>query len=73
MKFTMLRSTFGLILKWQEIIASWGHSLVAHRALRRQLGEAAAKMIRDHYTWDQNAARVVELARSLILARRDGG
>ena len=28
-------------------------------------GEAAAKEVHTRYTWDHNAARVVELARSL--------
>ena len=31
---------------------------------------AAAKRVHTHYTWDQNASRAVELARSLMAARR---
>ena len=38
--------------------------------LRRTLGTAAAKLIHTHYTWDRNAGRVVELARSFIASRR---
>lgn len=39
--------------------------LLADPALRQRLGRAAAKEIHERYTWDHNAARVVELARSL--------
>lgn len=39
--------------------------------LRRQLGKAAAKEIHSHYTWDHNASRVLELAHSLIAARKE--
>ena len=38
-------------------------------ALRERMGQAAARAIRERYTWDHNAARVVELARSLMQAR----
>jgi glycosyltransferase involved in cell wall biosynthesis len=37
--------------------------------LRRRIGRAAAKEIHGRYTWDHNAARVIDLARSLIAAR----
>jgi glycosyltransferase involved in cell wall biosynthesis len=37
--------------------------------LRHRLGSAAAKEVHGRYTWDHNAERVVELARSLIAAR----
>lgn len=47
--------------------------LLADPALRRSLGQAAAKEIRDRYTWDHNAERVAELARSLNVARRVAG
>ncbi|HYQ82917.1 MAG TPA: glycosyltransferase family 4 protein, partial [Rubrobacter sp.] len=40
--------------------------------LRRRMGRAAAKEIRDRYTWDHNAARVIDLARSLIAERGIG-
>jgi glycosyltransferase involved in cell wall biosynthesis len=43
--------------------------LLADSVLRWRLGQAAAKVIHDYYTWDHNAARVVELARSLIAKR----
>jgi 2-deoxystreptamine N-acetyl-D-glucosaminyltransferase/2-deoxystreptamine glucosyltransferase len=47
--------------------------LLADPALRRSLGQAAAKEVHDRYTWDENAERVAELARSLIVARRVAG
>ena len=40
--------------------------LLAQPKLRFALGHAAAGIIRSHYTWDQNAQRVTELAASLI-------
>ena len=46
--------------------------LLADPALRRQLGLAAAKEVHGLYTWDRNAARVVELARPLIAGRGTG-
>lgn len=39
---------------------------------RRRLGAAAAKEVRERYTWDRNAGRVVELARTLISERSAG-
>ena len=39
--------------------------LLADPPLRRRVGEAAAKEVHTRYTWDHNAAHVVELARSL--------
>jgi len=44
--------------------------LLSQPKLRFALGRAAARTIRDHYTWDQNARRVAELAASLIAARK---
>jgi len=38
--------------------------------LRRSLGRAGAKLVHTHYTWDRNASRAVELARSLTAARK---
>jgi glycosyltransferase involved in cell wall biosynthesis len=43
--------------------------LLADSALRQRLGQAGAREIRNRYTWDHNAARVTELACSLIAAR----
>ena len=40
--------------------------LLADATLRRNLGQAAAKFIHNGFTWDQNAARVVQLACALI-------
>jgi len=39
--------------------------LLGDKALRRKLGTAAASLIRDKFTWDRNAARVVALATKL--------
>jgi len=44
--------------------------LLSDPTLRSRLGDAAAKEIHGRYTWDQNAERVVDLARSLARARR---
>ena len=46
--------------------------LLADPALRQRLGQAAAKEVHGLYTWDHNAARVAELARSLVAARGVG-
>ena len=46
--------------------------LLADPALRRCLGQAAAKEVHGLYTWDHNAASVAELARSLVAARGVG-
>ena len=47
--------------------------LLADPHLRQRLGQAAAEEIRGSYTWDHNAARVVDLARALIAARAVDG
>lgn len=49
-----------------EALVSACYQLLDVPSLRLRLGLAAAKEIRERYTWDHNAARVVELARSLI-------
>lgn len=41
------------------------HQLLTDAALRQRLGAAAALEVHARYTWDQNAARVTALARSL--------
>src|SRR5215210_5028116 len=41
--------------------------------LRLRMGRAAAKEIHDRYTWDHNAARVIDLAQDLMAARRTDG
>lgn len=41
--------------------------LLADEPLRRKLGAAAARLVHGKFTWDGNAARVVELARRLKL------
>jgi glycosyltransferase involved in cell wall biosynthesis len=40
--------------------------LLGDPALRRRQGEAAAEKVRSRHTWDHNAARVTDLARSLL-------
>jgi glycosyltransferase involved in cell wall biosynthesis len=44
--------------------------LLANAPLRRQLGAAAAKLVHEGFTWDGNAAKVVQLARKLKTARK---
>lgn len=44
--------------------------LLADAALRRKLGAAAAKAVRNRFTWGHNAARVVKLARTFAGARK---
>ena len=43
--------------------------LLSNPSLRRTLGQAAARMIHERYTWDQNAQQIAELARGLIAVR----
>jgi glycosyltransferase involved in cell wall biosynthesis len=45
--------------------------LLGDSDLRRQVGQAAAREVHSNYTWNHNAARVVELARSLIAAKKE--
>jgi glycosyltransferase involved in cell wall biosynthesis len=47
--------------------------LLSDAALRRRQGEEAARLVRDRYTWDHNAARVTELARALLASRAESG
>ena len=49
------------------------HQLLSNPKLRRALGRAAAKLVHTHYTWDRNAARGLELAQTLIRARKTPG
>lgn len=44
--------------------------LLSDPGLRSRIGKAAAREVHDRYTWDRNAERVVELARSLNSAGR---
>jgi glycosyltransferase involved in cell wall biosynthesis len=41
--------------------------------LRRRMGRAAAKEIHGRYTWDHNAARVIDLAQDFMAAQRTDG
>ena len=56
-----------------DVVMAACDRLLADPALRQRLGQEAAKEVHGLYTWDHNAARVAELARSLILTRQDGG
>ena len=49
-----------------DVLADACHRLLDNPRLRRALGRAAAKVVHTHYTWDRNALRAVELARTLI-------
>ena len=53
-----------------DALADACHRLLGNPRLRQTLGRAAAKLVHTHYTWDRNASRAVELARSLVAARR---
>jgi len=49
-----------------ELLAKQCERLLSDVALRRALGQSAAKLVQTQYTWDHNATRVVALARSLM-------
>lgn len=49
-----------------EELAAACDRLLGEPALRRRLGQAAADEVHRHYTWDRNAARIVELAHSFV-------
>jgi glycosyltransferase involved in cell wall biosynthesis len=49
-----------------EGLAAACAELLSDPVLRRRQGEAAADKVRSRHTWDHNAARVTELARSLL-------
>ena len=55
-----------------DVVMAACDRLLADPALRQRLGQAAAKEVQGLYTWDQNAARVAELARSRVAARGVG-
>ncbi len=46
--------------------------LLSNAALRRSIGQAGAELVRKEFTWDHNAARVIDLARALQTALRAG-
>jgi glycosyltransferase involved in cell wall biosynthesis len=50
----------------QDALLAACERLLSDPDLRRRLGRVAAKEIHNHYTWDRNSARVVELARHLM-------
>jgi glycosyltransferase involved in cell wall biosynthesis len=52
-----------------DALAAACDRLLADPALRHRLGQTAAAEVHGRYTWDHNAARVVDLAHSLIAAR----
>jgi glycosyltransferase involved in cell wall biosynthesis len=52
----------------QDALLAACERLLSDPDLRRRLGRMAAKEIHNHYTWDSNAERVIELARHLMAA-----
>jgi glycosyltransferase involved in cell wall biosynthesis len=50
-------------------LADCCHRLLADPTRRSELGRNAARVVRERFTWDANAARVVEMARNLVGAR----
>jgi glycosyltransferase involved in cell wall biosynthesis len=52
----------------QDALLAACERLLSDPDLRRRLGMGAAKEIHNHYTWDRNSERVVELARHLMAA-----
>ena len=54
-----------------ESLAGVCSRLLGDARLRLTLGRAAAKRVHTHYTWDRNASRAVDLARTLLAARRE--
>jgi glycosyltransferase involved in cell wall biosynthesis len=52
----------------QDALLAACERLLSDPDLRRRLGRDAAKEVHNHYTWDRNSERVVELARHLIAA-----
>jgi glycosyltransferase involved in cell wall biosynthesis len=65
-----------VLARASEELDSLAHAcelLLRDPALRRRLGEAAACEVHARYTWDRNAARVLDLARSLIAGRAGAG
>ena len=57
--------------KLDALVASCDR-LLEDSHLRRRMGRAAAKEIHGRYTWDHNAARVIDLAQDLMAARGIG-
>jgi glycosyltransferase involved in cell wall biosynthesis len=52
----------------QDALLAACERLLSDPDLRRRLGRMAAKEIHNHYTWDRNSERVIELARHLMAA-----
>jgi glycosyltransferase involved in cell wall biosynthesis len=52
-----------------DALAAGCEQLLNDTELRRRLGDTAAAHIRNQFTWDHNARRVIELARNLLTAR----
>jgi glycosyltransferase involved in cell wall biosynthesis len=52
-----------------QALAAACDRLLINPKLRFALGQSAASTVRNHYTWDQNVARIITLANSVIAAR----
>jgi glycosyltransferase involved in cell wall biosynthesis len=50
----------------QDALLAACERLLSDPDLRQRLGRMAAKEIHNHYTWDRNSERVIELARHLV-------
>jgi glycosyltransferase involved in cell wall biosynthesis len=46
--------------------------LLRNPSLRQRLGQSACKLVHTHYTWDHNARRATDLARSLLRTKATG-
>lgn len=54
-----------------EALAAACDRLLTDPPLAHRLGQAAAREVHARYTWDHNAARVIELARGLMAQKED--
>jgi glycosyltransferase involved in cell wall biosynthesis len=52
-----------------DALAQSCRRLLDNPRLRRTLARQASKRVHTHHTWDKNASRVIEVAKSLIRAR----
>jgi glycosyltransferase involved in cell wall biosynthesis len=53
-----------------ELLTACCDQLLSDAPLRERIGQAAANLVTSQFTWDRNAARVIELASSLARARK---
>jgi glycosyltransferase involved in cell wall biosynthesis len=53
-----------------EALSAACSRLLGNPRLRRTLARKASKLVHTHYTWDKNASRIIQLAHSLIAAKK---